>query len=229
MGVALPGDVIEEIDLKSNAKIILGPGLRRDGDKVYACKAGMLLKKEPKAFWVDNHQKRYIAIKGENVVGVVTQKAGDFFKVDIGTSEPASLSYLAFENATKKNRPNIKVGDAVYAKLLVANKDMEPELVCVDSHGRKGKLGVIEEGFIFTCSLHLVRRILNKDCPLLELLANEIPFEVAVGMNGKIWIQANSTRETIAVGNALLATEYKTDDNLKKMCKNVSALLACKM
>jgi exosome complex component RRP40 len=25
----------------------------------------------------------------------------------------------------------------------VANKDMEPELVCIDSHGRSGGLGVI--------------------------------------------------------------------------------------
>ena len=37
-------------------------------------------------------------------------------RVDIGTSEPASLSYLAFESATKKNRPNVNTGDIVYAK-----------------------------------------------------------------------------------------------------------------
>ena len=37
-----------------------------------------------------------------------------------GTSDNASLSYLAFESATKKNRPNVNVGDVVYAKLIVA-------------------------------------------------------------------------------------------------------------
>ena len=37
--------------------------------------------------------------------------------MDIGTAEPASLSYLAFEGATKRNRPNVSVGDLVYAKV----------------------------------------------------------------------------------------------------------------
>jgi len=40
---------------------------------------------------------------------MVTTKAGDIFRIDIGTSEQASLSYLAFEGATKRNRPDIKV------------------------------------------------------------------------------------------------------------------------
>ena len=51
------------------------------------------------------------------MIGVVTAKAGDLFRVDIGTSQPASLSYLAFEGATKRNRPNVNVGDIVYAKV----------------------------------------------------------------------------------------------------------------
>ena len=48
-------------------------------------------------------------MKGESVLGVVTQRAGDVYRVDIGASVLASLSYLAFEGATKKNRPNINV------------------------------------------------------------------------------------------------------------------------
>ena len=51
----------------------------------------------------------YIPARGENVIGTVTVKSGDIFRVDIGGSEPASLSYLAFEDATKKNRPDVKV------------------------------------------------------------------------------------------------------------------------
>ena len=52
---------------------------------------------------------QYVPIRGENVLGIVTQKSGDVFKVDIGGSEQATLSYLAFEGATKKNRPNVVV------------------------------------------------------------------------------------------------------------------------
>ena len=55
--------------------------------------------------------------RGENVIGVVLAKAGDTFKVDIGTSEAASLSYLALEGATKKNRPNVQVSSGICRSL----------------------------------------------------------------------------------------------------------------
>ena len=68
-------------------------------------------------FWVNSHSKRYVASRNENVLGVVVAKAGDLFRVDIGTSQPASLSYMAFEGATKRNRPNVNIGDVIYAKV----------------------------------------------------------------------------------------------------------------
>lgn len=52
---------------------------------------------------------QYVPVKGESVIGIVTAKSGDIFKVDVGGSEQASLSYLAFEGATKRNRPNVQV------------------------------------------------------------------------------------------------------------------------
>lgn len=44
------------------------------------------------------------------MIGIVTLRAGDIFRVDIGSNLPASLSYLSFEGATKRNRPNVQVG-----------------------------------------------------------------------------------------------------------------------
>lgn len=48
-------------------------------------------------------------VKGDQVIGIVTARAGDVFRLDVGGSEQASLSYLAFEGATKRNRPNVQV------------------------------------------------------------------------------------------------------------------------
>lgn len=73
-------------------------------------------------YWVNSHLKRYVANRGENVIGVITAKAGDIFRVDIGTSQQATLSYMAFEGATKRNRPNVHVGDIVYAKVIFLSK-----------------------------------------------------------------------------------------------------------
>lgn len=225
--VVLPGDYCEDISaIGEKSRVILGPGLRKEVDHIYITKAGVLKKRKPGTFWIDSYQKRYVPSRGENVIGVVIQKAGDIFRVDVGGSCIAALSYLSFEGATKKNRPEVQVGDVVYAKMLVASKDMEPELVCVDSHGKKGRLGVLSDGFVFKCSLNLVRKILNPSCPLLESLKNEWPFEMAAGMNGRIWIKANSMRETIAVGNAILGAEFLSDQEIKKMCNNIAAILA---
>ena len=47
----------------------------------------------------------------------------------------------------------------MFAKFLVANKDMEPELVCIDRHGKSNGMGVIRDnGFLFHCSLNLIRK-----------------------------------------------------------------------
>lgn len=134
---------------------------------------------------------QYVPTKGDAVIGIVTSKSGDIFKVDVGGSEQASLSYLAFEGATKRNRPNVQVsqgripsfallsartrtrtsgetlplcylfqvGDLVFAHFIVANKDMEPELACIDGSGRANGMGIFGEGgLLFTVSLGLVRR-----------------------------------------------------------------------
>ena len=171
---------------------------------------------------MDCHAKRYVAARGEHVLGTVTGKAGDSFKVDIGTSEPASLSYLAFEGATKKNRPNVQNGDLVYAKLLVASRDMEPELVCVDSYGKKAGMGVLSGGgFVFNAPLHVIRKLLSSECVLLPTLGQSVGFEIAVGMNGRVWLRGKSARETISLENAIAAAEYMTNEEIKAMVPKI--------
>lgn len=64
----------------------------------------------PAALTADPPLLQYVPVKGDHVIGIVTAKAGDVFKLDVGGSEQASLSYLAFEGATKRNRPNVQVG-----------------------------------------------------------------------------------------------------------------------
>lgn len=225
--VAMPGDVMKDITtINKKETIILGPGLRRESDMVFAYKAGILKKTNPAVYYIDSYQKRYIPNRGENVVGIVVQKGGDIFKVDIGASEQASLSYLSFEGATKKNRPDLQVGDLVFAKLIVASKDMEPELVCVDSHGKEQKLGVLSSnGMLFTCSLSLIRKILSPNSLLFNTLARSQAFEVAAGMNGRVWVKARTIRETIAVANAILAAEYATPNGIKKICADIEKTL----
>lgn len=223
--VVLPGDLIILEPPTGKSRTLLGPGLRDQNGKIVACKAGVL-KKKTNTFWVDATQKRYIPIKGETVIGIVVQKAGDIFRIDIGASECAVISYLAFEGATKKNRPDVHVGDLVFGRLLVAYKDFESELICVDSMGKKQKLGVLSGGFAFNCSINLTRRLRSPECPLIASIQKhiQVAVEIVAGMNGRIWINAKRERDIIAVGNAILAAEYKTDSEIDEMCDQIGAL-----
>ncbi|XP_063701028.1 exosome complex component RRP40 [Culicoides brevitarsis] len=226
--IVMPGDRIPEAEElnKNKRKLVLGPGLTTCGTEIRATRAGILQKKPPATFFVDTFQKRYVPIRGDHVIGIVIAKLGDFYRVDIGASEPASMSYLAFEGATKKNRPDVNVDDAIFGRLVVANRDTEAEIVCVDSHGKKGKLGVLNNGFLFDVSINLVRKILRPDCPLMAALAKELKFQAVFGMNGKIWIHANSQKETIAVGNAICAAEHLSNAEIVKMCDDIGQILA---
>lgn len=225
--VVLPGDelTLPLPEQSKKSKVLLGPGLRQQDGKVFACKAGILKQKSTNTFFVDATQKRYIPCKGETVIGTVVQKAGDIFRVEIGANELAALSYLAFEGATKKNRPDVNIGDLVFAKLLVAHKDFESELICVDSMGKKQKLGVLRDGFVFNCSINLARRLRSSECPLLESIKKhiQVPVEIVVGMNGRVWVNGRRERDIIAVGNAILAAEFKTDGEIDDMCDQVGA------
>lgn len=162
-------------------------------------------------YWVDSQQKRYVPVKGESVIGIVTAKSGDVFKVDVGGSELASLSYLAFEGATKRNRPNVQVGDLVYGQFLIANKDMEPELVCIDSCGRANGMGVFGAGgLLIKVSLGLVRRLLAQQSALVKELEQVFPFEMVVGLNGRVWVKAQSMQRVQVLASLLESCENMT-------------------
>ncbi len=117
--VVFPG---ETITLPAGSSIKVGPGIQeRNGSVLVASKAGKLLK--GKGIYVDNYQKRvftsksssinlitqYIPSVGDLVVGIISAKSSENYKVDIGGPHPATLSVLAFEGATKRNRLHLEV------------------------------------------------------------------------------------------------------------------------
>ncbi|KAM3866744.1 exosome complex component RRP40-like [Diretmus argenteus] len=229
--VLLPGDEFsseadETISLTETVKaekVVCGPGLRRNGDQVLVCKSGVLRHKPPSMFWIDSQQRRYVPAKGESVIGIVTAKSGDVFKVDVGGSEQASLSYLAFEGATKRNRPNVQVGDLVFCQFIIANKDMEPELVCMDSSGRANGLGVFGAGgFLFKVSVGLVRRLLAPQSDIIKDLEKLFPFELVVGMNGRVWVKAASVQQTLVIANLLESSENMTAQQRHALFRRVA-------
>ncbi|NXP49541.1 EXOS3 protein, partial [Heliornis fulica] len=241
--VVMPGDVLLlpthhdedaerlrlDVDAAPRGRLLCGPGLRRCADGLLVTKCGLLRHRQARggssggAYWVDSQQKRYVPVRGDRVIGIVTVKAGDVFKLDVGGSEQASLSYLAFEGATKRNRPNVQVGDLIYGQFLVANKDMEPEMVCVDSNGRSSGMGIIgQDGFLIKVSLGLIRKLLAPKCEIIQELSQLYPFELVLGMNGRIWVKARTVQQTLIIVNILEACEYMTAEQRKQALAKLS-------
>uniref|UniRef100_A0A0K0DA50 Ribosomal RNA-processing protein 40 n=1 Tax=Angiostrongylus cantonensis TaxID=6313 RepID=A0A0K0DA50_ANGCA len=185
--------------------------------------SGSLIVRQPGAFrhdddkcWINVHSKRYVAEKGDRVIGIVVGSVGDFYKLDIGTAEHATvffllfdfslnsfvilisfilrsvqfhISFLAFEGATKRNRPDLKIGDIVYAQVSDEFSHTDVELTCIDALFRARGLGALSGGFLFKVSCNLARRLLSTQSQLLNLLGKHFKFEIAIGLNGRIWLK----------------------------------------
>ncbi|KIY64169.1 hypothetical protein CYLTODRAFT_425453 [Cylindrobasidium torrendii FP15055 ss-10] len=203
--VVIPGEPVpaQHVNLK------LGPGLIQTTGGVQSTRAGTLNHSANNArWWVESNSRRYVPAPQESVIGIISQKAGEGFRVDIGGAHYASLDGLAFEGASKRNKPNLKVGSLVYARISLAHKDMEPELECFDAQTRKAEgFGDLKGGFLTRCSLSMCRRLLDPSHFLLPLLGSKIPLEVAVGVNGRVWISTKEPKHTIAICRAIEAAD----------------------
>ncbi|KZT11905.1 exosome complex exonuclease RRP40 [Laetiporus sulphureus 93-53] len=211
MTLVLPGEQIlaEQVNVKR-----LGPGLEQlfssDGESyIMSTRAGELKHITKRKEWfVDSNSRRYIPSANEAVVGMVISRSGENWRVDIDSAHMAALDGLAFEGATKRNRPNLKVGSLLYARVSLAHKDMEPELECFDAQTHKAEgFGELKGGFLVQCSLKMCRLLLDPKHFLLPLLGSKFPLETAVGLNGRVWVNAQDAKHIIAVSRCIEAVD----------------------
>ncbi|KAM1340161.1 hypothetical protein ACFX2H_038601 [Malus domestica] len=207
----IPGDVVLDLSDMTNQTIKLGGGLRQDFDSIVAMKAGTLRFTKPNKYWVETSQKRYVPCVGDSVLGIVADSRADNFLVDVKGPTLAYLPVLAFEGGTRRNIPKFEVGTLLYVRVVKANPGMNPELSCTDASGKAAEYGVLKDGYNFDCSTGLSRMLLRSPrCPVLEELGKKISFEIAVGLNGRVWVNASSSSLIIVVSNAIMNSESLT-------------------
>lgn len=197
-------------------------------------------------------KNRYTPTAGDTAVGVIVDRRGDGYSVDIregtsgggsgggggggGNDASASLPALAFEGATRRSRPTLRPGDAVYCRVSSAQKHVEAELTCVDEAGRSGGLGPLGAGVVVEVSTAHARALLaataaaavtssKKSSPgsssasssssssssvspiVAALAATGLTFEVAVGSNGRVWVGGPDAAAVSAAARALEASD----------------------
>ncbi|XP_020218155.1 putative exosome complex component rrp40 isoform X1 [Cajanus cajan] len=203
-----PGDVVLDLSNMTNHTIKLGGGLRQDCDVISVMKAGTLRFSKPNKYWVENSQKRYVPHAEDSVLGIVVDSRSDNFLVDIKGPAIAFLPVLAFEGGTRRNIPKFEIGTLLYVRVVKANPGMNPELSCTDASGKAAEFGALKDGYMFECTTGLSRMLLSSPtCPVLDALGKKLSFEIAVGLNGRVWVNAASPPTTIIVANAIMNSE----------------------
>ncbi|PQE31867.1 Exosome complex component RRP40 protein [Rutstroemia sp. NJR-2017a WRK4] len=232
----LPGDHIDPALLPSHPTLPLklGPGLRHaPPNTVVPMVAGQLRTDARKnAIWIEFNAGRYIPAVGDLVIATIQKSAQDIYYASLSDFTPnASLPQLSFEGATKKTRPQLANGALVYARVTLANKHMDPEIECVSSStGKSEGLGPLTGGMIFNISLGMARRMMMAKPAeqgglviLEELGAAGVAFEIAVGRNGKVWVDSKTIKTTLAIGRAIQETDEKhlSIDDQKKLARKL--------
>lgn len=220
--IVVPGDAILDLSTMANKTIKLGAGLRQDFDAITVMKAGKLRFSKPNKYWVESSHKRYVPSVGDAVLGIVVDSKPDNFLVDIKGSSLANLSVLAFEGGTRRNVPKFEIGTLLYVRVVKANSIMNPELACTDASEKAAEFGPLKGGYMFETSTGLARMLLSTPtCPVLETLGKKLSFEIAIGLNGRVWVNASSPDVVILVSNAIMNSEFLSGAQQKIMVEKL--------
>jgi exosome complex component RRP40 len=209
--------------------ILLGAGVVRDGaDLLRSSRVGILRWDGSRCrVWVEGEARRYIPALNDHVIGIVDSKHAEEYRLHIGGPALASLPVLAFDGATKRNRPHLEVGALIYARVTLAHRDMEPEVSCAAPPGvgakdwvtKESVFGELSGGYVFDCPPLLCRRLMGLDetSPVLDALGALAPFELAVGANGRVWISSSSAAMVVLSQAAILRSQGVADEDHSKL------------
>lgn len=248
--VVLPGDdvtdrILEGRDDSNKKAPKLGVGLKYDphSQRIKAVCAGRLSqhRNNHNTWFVQQNQKRYLPAMEDRVVVIVEDRigsdgvGGDLYRVNMGGPHPGLLSNLSFEGATKRNKPSLQPGMLLYARVLnlYRNGIMDPVLSCQigprdvgvsrrDWMTNEGTYGELKGGTVLRVSLGLARELLRpQNIVLTELAHHKLAFEVAVGMNGFVWVHSQYPEHTILIQNAIRNSEVLTEPQVRGMVQSL--------
>ncbi|KAI6866269.1 hypothetical protein KC343_g12172 [Hortaea werneckii] len=235
--VLLPGEDIPASHLpnpKKGGALTLGPGLRHvPPATISSTTAGTLHVDHKKAaLWLDAPHGRYQPAAGDLVIAQVHHSSAESFSCSLTPHTPfVLLGQLSFEGASKKTRPMLKAGDLVYARVSRASKWEDTEIECFNSAtGKSEGMGPLKGGMLFHVSPAFARRLMmgtDKEgrskggVVVLEEVGEKVRFEVAVGRNGKVWVDSGSVKETLTIGRLLVQCDEAgwDEDAQRKMVK----------
>lgn len=221
--------------------VVLGKGLsyqRKESGPhaqvLVACNTGGMLQSDVTPvqanYWIDApYARRYIPSLGDTVVGVVTQVMGaQLYQVEIGAPDVATLDQLEFDGATKHNKPRLTPGDSVFCHVKLAERDLDVELSCMAVGSVAAKdwvtgesvFGPLERGLVFPVPLAYARDLFTNAHPVLALLGEKLSFEVAIGLNGRVWIRSATGPKTVVALRSVIL-DAQLDQTVEQISQRI--------
>jgi exosome complex component RRP40 len=195
----------------------------------------------------------------DRVIGIVQDRlgsdgstGGDLFRIHIGSCTWAILSNLSFDGASKRNKPALKPGQVLYARIQQVDtvtqtvwlscatsatsatsttSPMDAHLPHRDWMTNESAYGILHGGTVTRVTPAYAHQLLetrdNNDHVLWQALATTplpprlaanagrstfLAYEVAIGMNGYIWVHSSHPNHTVLIVNAIHNAAVLGDD-----------------
>jgi exosome complex component RRP40 len=87
-----------------------------------------------------------------------------------------------------------------------------------------GGFGLLKGGLSISCSSALARRLLaSPSAPVLEALGKTLKYEIAVGQNGRIWIDAPAAASVVLIKNAIERCEFLHEHQTRLLVQKLTS------
>lgn len=170
--------------------------------------------------------KLYSPKEEDVLIGTITAKTHEQYRLDINTSHDALLNSIDFEGATKKTKPNLQVGDVLFAKVYHTNKFDNTILTCKsDDNSKTWSSGESLFGQLINGNVYYFPRIwawkLINNNTTIERLKDYIDFEICIGMNGRLWINSNGINDISKIYNAITKSFELNNEQMERLLNNI--------
>lgn len=174
--------------------------------------------------------KVYQCVAGDSVLGFVEDRGSETYRIVLpGANFSGLLGTLSFDGATKRSRPDLHEGDAVFARVLTDRRGVEPRLTCCSEDPETAygwNTGSAKYGKLARDATTCVVRSESSDkvqVVLDRLSSNGVKCQVRVGANGLIWIKTEKTVNTTIAANATINAERTPREGVSAMVDHLVA------
>lgn len=157
--------------------------------------------------------EKYSPSQQDRIIGRIVKKQADNYEVDIRADRKGLLGVLSFQGASKKSRPNLIESDLVFARVQLIPEYLYYKLTCTSETNLKtwnsgeSLFGSLNDGAEIVIPIFFAHFLLKNEI-FFELIRKYIAIEIAIGVNGVLWIKTSSIKNLLILVNFFQQAPY---------------------